>query len=328
MPPELALLDRAAIALAVLAAGTMGFAIQRGGTCMVAAVNEAVTRRRANRLLALGESGLWVSGLFAFATLAGLLAPPAMTYPAGLAALTGGVLLGLGALANGACVFGAVARIGSRDWHFLLTPVGFYFGSLAHARLALPMGEPIPYSVNEAGGWLLLALFLPLLFYRLFELATAHRSEGLAARLWHPHRATIVIGVAFVVLALAAGPWTYPESLYRAAHTGKLPFPSDIMLFLALLGGAVIGGLGRGETIGWKPQRAVTCLAGGALMGLGSAMIPGGNDNLSLVGIPMRHAYAWLAIAAMAAAIWAGIIVKARLRAWARPTYIGDIPSG
>jgi toxin CptA len=59
---------------------------------------------------------------------------------------------------------------------------------------------------------------------------------------------------------------------------------------------------------------AFRCLAGGALMGVGSAMIPGGNDNLILVGLPMAMPYAWQAIAAMILAIWAGLIVQASWR--------------
>src|SRR5262245_4989183 len=126
------------LAVAFGAAGLMGFAIQRGGTCMVAAVSEVVTERRFSRGIALGESALWVSGLLALAGLAGLMNGQHFSYTFGLAALAGGLLLGIGALANGACVFGTIARLGTGDWNYLLTPVGFFFGSLAHAMLALP----------------------------------------------------------------------------------------------------------------------------------------------------------------------------------------------
>ncbi len=48
--------------LAALAAGLMGFAIQRGGTCTVAAVEEILSERRARRLLAVLQASLWVAG--------------------------------------------------------------------------------------------------------------------------------------------------------------------------------------------------------------------------------------------------------------------------
>ena len=46
----------------------------------------------------------------------------------------GGVLLGLGAVINGACVFGAVARFGSGEWAYAATPLGFLLGSIAFNR--------------------------------------------------------------------------------------------------------------------------------------------------------------------------------------------------
>ena len=49
----------------------------------------------------------------------------------------GGVLLGLGAFINGACVFGAIALFGSGRWAQLFMPAGFYLGcvSLTHVFL-------------------------------------------------------------------------------------------------------------------------------------------------------------------------------------------------
>ena len=62
----------------------------------------------------------------------------------------GGVLLGLGAYVNGACVFGAIARLGSGEWAYVVTPIGFYVGSLIvaygfspPARATLPYGSPV-----------------------------------------------------------------------------------------------------------------------------------------------------------------------------------------
>ncbi len=45
-----------------LCAGIMGFAIQRGATCTVAAVDEFVNKRRLRRLASMGEASLWVLG--------------------------------------------------------------------------------------------------------------------------------------------------------------------------------------------------------------------------------------------------------------------------
>lgn len=316
------------LAIAFAAAGVMGFAIQRGGTCMVAAVSEVACERRVTRGLALAESALWVSGLLALAGLAGFMNGQHFSYTFGLAALFGGLLLGVGALANGACVFGTIARLGTGDWNYLLTPVGFFFGSLAHAMLVLPSEQAVSVMPDARGNWIVTALFAPLLLARLARFAQVARRDGFAATLWNMHNSTLVIGAAFFVLALSAGPWTYPEALARAAHSGALPLALDIVLSVALLLGAVAGGWRMQRLAGWNPSAALACFGGGALMGIGSAMIPGGNDNLTLVGIPMRQAYAWLAIAAMALAIWAGLHVKARLRTLAADGVAGDQPLG
>lgn len=55
-------LSATAFSIALLCAAIMGYAIQRGATCMVAAVEEVLTRRRAHRLIALGEAAIWVAG--------------------------------------------------------------------------------------------------------------------------------------------------------------------------------------------------------------------------------------------------------------------------
>ena len=50
-------------------------------------------------------------------------------------------------------------------------------------------------------------------------------------------------------------------------------------------------------------------------MGLGSLLIPGSNDGLILIGIPLLRPYAWLALASMCLAIAAALVLQ---RAWGR----------
>jgi toxin CptA len=45
------------------------------------------------------------------------------------------------------------------------------------------------------------------------------------------------------------------------------------------------------------------CFAGGLLMGWGSLLIPGGNDGLILLGLPLLWPYAWVAFGTMALSI-------------------------
>lgn len=305
------LLSPLALLAALLAAAGMGFAIQQGGTCMVSALDQLVRQRSAAKLLALAECSLWTSalGLVIAASGFAFLASPA--YPLGLATLGGGLLLGLGAWLNGACVFGSIARIGGRDWHYLLTPPGYFLGSLLHYRLggsyAQAEGDGLTFGVFPLLAMLLLAsLVSSLLHWR--------RVGRRLAALWNYRHATIAIGLAFVALAVLAGPWTYTEALGRVSHGYGLPSWHEPALFAALLGGAIIGGRRLASPGPLGLHRAALCLTGGALMGLGGSLIPGGNDNLILVGLPGLQPHAWAAITAMALAIAAGLLGEAAWR--------------
>ena len=108
----------ACVALALL----LGFAIQRGGTCTVAALEELVLQHRWTRLRALLEASLWVLGGLLLLRAWGRLPQVPMGYPLHWHAAGGGALLGVGALINGGCTFGVVARIGSGQWAWLATP--------------------------------------------------------------------------------------------------------------------------------------------------------------------------------------------------------------
>ena len=317
-----------ALAIAISAAALMGFAIQRGATCMVAAVDEAVRSGRFTRAFALAETSLWVAGLLALFALLGGDEPARISYPTGGLVLLGGALLGFGALLNGACVFGSIARFGSGERYYILTPLGFYLGSLLDHALATPQASPSQVPPSQFAVWAAFLVFLPFAALRLGEVALAARRKRLAAKLWLAHHATIVIGVSFVILLLVAGPWTYSQVLTRVAHGGMAVGAQEILLFLALLAGAVAGGWSKRERVRWSLPAAASCLAGGALMGVGSALIPGGNDNLVLVGLPMFQAYAWLAISAMAAAIWSGLIIRAKARKLPPDSVGGKVPAG
>jgi Sulphur transport len=203
-------------------AATMGFAVQRGATCTVAAVDEVLTKRRAHRLLAMLEASVWVLGAVLLAQAMG---GHTNLMPDGYAvsgwSMAGAALLGLGAAVNGACVFGTIARFGSGDWSYSLTPVGFYLGCLA-ARvpeihpMAQRLRNPSPVLDAPLGvlvliiAWMAWRVLWPLRSVKLATLwPTIHR------KVWAPHAATLVIGVTFAGLLYLVGPWTYTESGHR-----------------------------------------------------------------------------------------------------------------
>ncbi len=77
------------------------------------------------------------------------------------------------------------------------------------------------------------------------------------------------------------------------------------ILFLSVLGGALLGGRTAKLLARDLPSAAdlVRCFAGGLLMGLGGALIPGSDDGLILMGLPLLQPHAWAALVAMFVAI-------------------------
>jgi uncharacterized membrane protein YedE/YeeE len=294
-----------ALLVALIAAAGMGFAIQQGGTCMVSALDQLVRGRSAGKLLALAECSLWTSALGLVVAASGFAFAASPAYPLGLATVLGGLLLGAGAWLNGACVFGSIARIGGRDWHYLLTPPGYFLGSLVHYRL---VGDYAKASEQAQVHGALPLLAVLLVASMAASLLSFRRTRRNLASLWTYRHATIAIGFAFVVLVVVAGPWTYTEALARVSHGHRPPHWSELALFAALLGGAVFGGRRLSSPSEFFPRRALLCLSGGALMGFGGSMVPGGNDNLILVGLPGLQPHAWVAIVAMALAITTGLL--------------------
>ena len=308
-----------AFLFSVLCAGVMGFAIQRGATCTVAAVDEVVGRRGFRRLAALVEASVWVAGGLLVAQWLHVL--PAM--PPGFAlsgwTLLGAALLGLGAFINRACVFGAIALFGSGRWAQLFMPVGFYLGCLSVEYVfELPSSAPLAYGspVLRAPVWVA-AMFLVFIAWRLLRPSLADRSgaaassapwrtrAAIASHVWSPHGATTVIAVTFFFTLLLAGAWAYTDLLAALARGMASNVVARSLLALALLIGAAWGGWTAGRFRSTRPTsgQVLRCLGGGLLMGWGSLLIPGSNDGLILVGMPLLWPYAWVAFLTMVATI-------------------------
>jgi len=304
--------------LAAACAGLMGFAIQRGATCMVAAVDEIATKRSANRLIAMLEASAIVAGGIILAKFAGHLAMPPATYAVTAWTIIGGAIMGLGAYVAGACVFGAIARIGSGQWAYLLVPVGFLLGCIA-ARPLIDIAPPLkisPHSILLDRAPLALIPLLLLAAWRLWRTANAAREQRLNDYVWSPHVATGVIGLTFVIMFLTVGAWAYTQVLAEAARGMAQMVGSRVLLVTALFAGAVSGGWTAGRLNLIRPSwtSMTRCLAGGALLGFGGMIVPGNNDGLILVGLPLLQPYAWAALASMVVAIYLAIAIERHAR--------------
>lgn len=289
-----------ALGLALLCAAVMGLAIQRGATCTVAAVDESLRTGQLTRLSAMVEASVWVACGLLIARELGQLGSMPAGYDVSRWTFIGATLLGLGAWVNQACAFGAIARLGSGQWAYLATPLGFYLGCRSVETL-FTMSPP-ERSVQASPLWAVPGWVAWLLLAALVLRAVLELRRRLSVRNgWSPHTATSVIGITFVTLLLAAGSWAYTDVLAELAHGMTHDVVVRILLALALLSGALLGGRLGGQ---WrhelpKARQVARCGLGGLLMGWGSLLIPGGNDGLILLGMPLLWPFAWCAFATM-----------------------------
>jgi toxin CptA len=289
--------------------GVMGYAIQRGATCMVAAVGEILTVRKFRRLTAMIEASFWVLGGLLIGNALSLAGPMPPGYQVSLWTIAGAALLGLGAALNKACVFGAIARFGAGDWSYIATPVGFYLGCrLVQSPLLSVMTVQVaePSVVLTAPAWAAIPIVLWMLYRTGDPLSRHwHAPEKLVAGLWSPHTATLVIGITYLLLLWLLGPWAYTDFLAELARGGMPETARRAVLLLALLGGAFWGGWTASSfrPIGITARGIARSLTGGAMMGVGSLAIPGGNDGLILTGMPLLWPHAWIALATMCLSI-------------------------
>lgn len=314
-------------AAALVLAGVMGFAIQRGATCTVAAVEQIIVERRTQRVQSLLLASACV--------LAGLLLAHALGfrmdlpggYALGIDTVAGGALLGLGAFVNQSCVFGSIAKLGSGQWSYLMTPLGYLMGCAVSVEGAQARHvQSSIHHMSSASTSLLVAiplvaflLWLALRWSRpaggMFPSLRTHLHHVFSRRVWEPGAATMVIGITFLGMWLLVGAWSYTDLLAELARGLPTDIAARSLLFLALFGGAILGGwsAGRLHAKAFSPSKWLRCLGGGVLMGIGSTLIPGSNDGLLLVGMPLFWGYAWSAVAAMALTIGIAILVQRRM---------------
>lgn len=295
--------------IGLAAIGLLGFATQRGGACAVASIVEVVTEHRPGRLFALIEASVLVGGGLALLNAVGLLSAMPGGYAASAATAAGGIVLGIGAFCNRSCAVGTIARIGAGQWAYLATPIGFFLGSLAMSRMAAPERLSGKSILLDASGWLAIVCISILAFRLLTHGWHVWRTgSGPLRYIWSPHIAATISAVAFLIAFVTVGGWTYTQTLGELARGRTLDAMRESLLFVALMAGAVLGGW----TAGLRPRvpsaaRIGRCLVGGGLMGIGASLIPGGNDGLVLVGMPLLWPYAWLAFASMCATIYVAV---------------------
>lgn len=307
--------------IALFLALIAGLAAQRGSICAVAAVKTLVIDRKPSRYRAFVECAAWSLAVLATARLLGF-TPSSMpsAYPAGASAAIGGALFGVGAAINGACTFGTVARLGRGDLSYAAMPVGFIAGVIIIARLVdapAPLTDaPDPTQSSLAA--MLIVFFVGYQFFRISDVVTGPRDalSKLAAREWPPSLSMAVIGIVSGLLMVFFAPWPYSKLLVDigADHAGDYQLLRVALAFFFVVG-AFIGARSIRAFVSRTPSLRLVAekLLGGAMMGAGSYLAPGGNDSMVLVGLPHLFLYAFIAYLSMSAAI-ATLVLAERMK--------------
>lgn len=304
----------AAALLVVLA----GFATQRGTICAVQAVRDVFERGAWFRFASFLECAAWAALILMLGAMLGLrLAGDVLAYELGLTCMLGGALFGLGALANGACAFGSVARLAGGDLSYLVMPPAFLLG----AMLCGDQWQPAPLTAAMSPVWpaalaTLAAIALTsFVVWRVFTAVKGARRRSVARvvsqTVWPPAVAVFIVAAVNSSVLFLVGSWPFTGLLSDIARDGE----GDLVragLALAFVLGAIVGGVSARRFRLLRPGIAALGrrLLGGMLMGAGAMLIPGGNDRLILLDLPLLHLHAAAAYATMMVAIFAGMGTK------------------
>lgn len=279
-----------------------GYAVQRGSTCAVAAVHALVAERSAARFLSFLLCAAVALAVMSAGALAGrdsfhlYAGADSLILPA-----AGGALFGLGAWLNGRCAFGTVARLGGGEAARIGTLAGFLAGFGLAGRLGLEgsaLTHASPLAELQPAGILGAALAAAAL------LAWAMRAPN-GQPGWSPRRAMLLIGLVNGVLLVLAAGWPYTNLLMDVATATGMDLAWRGAMALVFIAGSVAGAVASGvfRAEAGSPGLWARTFGGGAIMGIGATFVPGGNDTMLLVGLPLLLASFAAAYAAMIAVL-------------------------
>ncbi|MFO1172677.1 MAG: YeeE/YedE thiosulfate transporter family protein [Hyphomicrobiaceae bacterium] len=319
------------LGLLALLAFLVGFSVHRGTNCSVVAARQLARRRDPTRM----------TSFIAGAAIAMALVMPlvwahpetfkaASSFTLTWAPVVGGAFYGLGALVNGACALGTLVRISEGRIAFLATFPGICLGGYLAIRfnLASFRGEPVPAVMATSGAPQIAAVISA----AIIAVAALHKTTSsleraryglkslLKAARWRPIMSMLITGSAAGLAFSITDAWAWPALMRRVAQVaaGAPPdFPAALLIGpVALLGGGFaaswVSGRLRLRVRGYR--QAVQSFAGGIIMGLSAALIPGGNDVMLLHDLPSLALSGIVAYAAMFAVLVPTLALMRKLK--------------
>ena len=267
-----------------------GYICQRGRTCAVSAAYEIAKRRRARRFLGFLYAAAWSLLIVSIAAMfrPDLLRAFNATLPT-VWTISGAVVFGLGAAINGRCSLGTISRLGSGDLVRIGTLLGIFVGIAIAARL-LPHAMTVPGATVLLVQAPLLRIAIALGAVVLLAIILRHYvPRDFVVGQWTIGRAMTAIGIVNGLLIWFAHNWSYTSFFRLVSMGGMAPVLMGLGIFAVLIAGSVTAGLVSRQfrLSAGLPREWIRAIIGGLLMGVGVFLIPGGNDTMLLVGLPL-----------------------------------------
>jgi len=299
--------------IGILLAFVLGFSLHRAGICTLTAVAELLSTRRAFMLWSFFKTIAWI---WVVSVLLMLLVPgqsqPWLSYPLTWQALAGGMLFGIGSTINGGCAFSTVTKLAQGRLQMALTLPAFIGGVKVYSMYfptATPTLRTPHIDIGEPLAWLISMTLFMWVVWESRGLLRAFRSRRslvryLFARRYRLSAAAAVIGICNGFLYAIYGRWSYASGLIEqvapVTHVARSSVHEYLYLFLAVLAGAFTSALRSGRfSLSLAPERWLSSLTGGFIMGCGVMMVPGGNAILMLQSMPQLSPHALPAFIAM-----------------------------
>jgi uncharacterized protein len=308
-----------AIMLSLPTAFLFGYAAQRSSLCAVDAIHLVMKEKAFGPFLSFFRVSAWVILISLPAWWLWPAARVGEIYAFGFDGLVGAALFGVGATINGGCNFGTLIRFATGDASFVATAAAGALGVWVEGTVfRTPVDGLIgPTGLAHPGPAAIVLLFLAALWCVSGLISPGSRAaSSLRLRV-----APMILGLTGGALYLLNGAWAYTLDVGRLVHPpapGEMPGTALLVMTAVTCAGAVAAACVDGV---FHPRLALAVLpyrfCGGALMGFGAALAPGGNAVLILHGIPTVSPHAIPDYAALCFGIIVMLTISKRLRSLA-----------
>jgi len=305
----------------------LGFSAHRAGVCTVAAVNEVFTSKSARLFASFIKVVLWVLLVNVIARWWWPdLVKEGARYQLTPFVFVGGFLFGVGAGINGGCAFSTISKIAQGEVHVAFTLPAFVAGAYLFATLAGDFEIFRVISDQEKTKEFLNYIVVGLLLWAGYELVRIVRPfiskelsyKSILSRRYRLSSGAALIGISSGLLYLMHGRWAYSSAVLNYFSPSSAGSPLDgtvaACLFLALFSGAITSALtNKHFNFSFAGDKWHRNIVGGFLMGVGAAMVPGGNGKLILHDIPDLSVNAFFAYLFMIIGIAITVMLQKKL---------------